>query len=763
MRLEKLNEAVEDWDNQVRAFESDQGMVSRATTMAQRARTVNWTGANASVTLPYVTEQAEQFDAALIQARTLRELCHDAYVCLKARQEDLREVIEVQAPAHGVHVRASGEVTADYDGLDDVTRRERQDAVIAISAEIDRILTQVSEDDAIIARALRDAMGTDPHRFSPVEYGSLHEAESAYRDAETALRLMEQGSDLSDEQLAYVATLLGQHADDPAFAERVTTALGPQGTLDFWFGATVSRDIREGTASWQTFADIQTNLGTVLGAATRSDSSAMERWEESMLSLAPNRVGGADGPYGFQVMSALMNAGEYDTDFLLAYGDKLMTCERADDRAAAQLWDSPYLPPFNFPTQRDDEGNLIDSGNIGHDPVIGFLNALGHNPDASTQFFAPPNDFDPTASVDITDADSVRENRDRLNNHLAYLAIEREWWTSVDHQGHPDPRPAHPSLGNALLAATTGHASAELLGGAGETALVTDLRSTHTSAVMEQVVQLYGAHDPRLLDEQPEMAGRLGLMAAAYVDDIDYVISMAGQSAPEVSDSAFVSPYDGRLDNSRRATIEFLDALGHHEESHRVMSQAQHVYTLGNLDAFPPDDQEAFARGERSLRTAAEVRGILDGARISQIEADYGAGTDAARGAEQQAASWWKAGSNALIGIGTGAAAAAVAGSSGPVAVVVPIAASTAGVFLGEFFGQTIDGSAGVEADRGAQDMMTGDLREDTEIQLGDLAGMYEERAAASLDANNLHDDVKNQYWNGVDVSNQYDEQPNEG
>ena len=705
LQLEKLSEAAEDWDRQVSALESGgSGMLGRAQTMAQRARTVNWSGVNASVTLPFVTEQAEQFDAALIQARTLRELCRDAYIRLRSRQDALREVVEVEAPARGVHVRASGGVTADYEGLDDATRRERQEAVIEISAEIERLLTRTVEDDAVIAQAFRDAMGTDPYRFTPVDYGSLEAAELAHQDAETVLRLMEQGGDLSDEQLAYVSTLLGQHADDPAFAERVATTLGPRGALDFWYGATGSRDIREDSDLYEAFAELQTNLGSVLGTATRSDSTAMERWEDEMLTLVPNRLGGApDAPYGFQVMSALMNTGEYETDFLLEYGDALLTLERDAGRPAGQFWDAPYLPPLDFPTERDEEGNLIDAGNIGHDPVIGFLNALGHNPEASTRFFAAPDDFDPLAGVDLDDADSVRENRDRLNDHLAYLATEREWWRSVDHQGPPDPRPAHPSLGNALLAAAAGY-PAEGVGPENATA---DFRTLEAQGVMEQVMHLYGSLDPTLLNRQPEMAASLGAMTASYMNDVDYWVSGDTETARGLLSDTFSSPFAERLGNGSLGTVRFLSVLGQQEDSHRAVTLAQQIYTLGNLDAFPADAENVEA-GVQSLRVAADVRGILDYARVEHVNAEYGAETTAAQEALGRTGGWVKSLGGALISGGVGAGVALVAGPlTGGASLVVPVAAGVAGGFLTESLNQSTDRALNPGTDPARQENMT--------------------------------------------------------
>ncbi|GAB2886985.1 hypothetical protein [Streptomyces mayteni] len=701
VRLDELATAVDDWERQERDLVA---MAESAATMGRRATTANWAGENRGVTVPHVVAIADEFDAALAQATSLRRVLHDAHARLRRCRDDLWTVVDTDAPAAGVTVSPDGRVTTDLTGLDGDTRRERQDAVLRIADEIQRVLRRAAEHDRTIARALRDIAGPDEDRFNPVSYASLDAADLAYRDARAFLDLAANPAELTDGDVVVLATLLEAHADDPVFAERIATGLGARGGLEFWRDLTNSREVLRDTAEWTHLADLQSNLGVTLGLATRSDSTAMREWERDMIDLGDDRVGGVAGPYGFQVMSALMNSGEYDRDYLVAYGDRLLTFERNDGRTALQLWDSDPELVLNFApaedtaeppedlseTEREQwERQRAESlGNLGRDPMTGFLTALGNTPEAATAFFAPPADFDPTSQVDLLDADSVEAHKETLNERLLYLTTERDWWNSVDDYGPPEPLPAHSSLGEALLAAAAGHPAREVT----EESLTEDFRTPATRQVMEQVVHLYGSVDPTLLARQPQMAESLGSMAASYMSDINYTLSADTNFQRETHAETYAPPYDNVLGNDYHSTIRFLTVLGHDQTAHQVVTQAQQIYTLGTLDAQPPVNEENYREGIDAIRTSATVRGILDHARVDQVNAEFGAESAAAQQSLGQTTSWLKSATGTVVSAGVGAGVAVSATTlSGGMAVVVPIAAGGAGTLLTEFLNQNID------------------------------------------------------------------------
>lgn len=82
-------------------------------------------------------------------------------------------------------------------------------------------------------------------------------------------------------------------------------------------------------------------------------------------------------------MSNLMRFGDYDDQFLNDYGDKLLAYDKQVNGEGISLWvNNANQGDLNYWGYKDDRGR---------DPVTGFLEALGHNPDASSQFFAQPD------------------------------------------------------------------------------------------------------------------------------------------------------------------------------------------------------------------------------------------------------------------------------------------------------------------------------------------------------------------------------------
>ncbi|RBM20506.1 hypothetical protein [Streptomyces sp. PT12] len=700
--LGQLEEAVGEWDLQVQHLDE---MRENAEAMVRRTRQANWAGENAEVTTQFVTEQGEQFEAARKQAASLRELVRDGHQRLRMSKDRLTTLVETDAPALGVHISASGEVTSDLTGLDPETRRTRQDAVIEVSERITEILRTVAEDDAEISRALRMAMGTDPDRFTPVDYTSIQQATLAHEDARRALELMERGGELSADEMNDLALLLELHQDDPAFAELIATELGPRGVLEYWADLTTYAPGGDGDAWTASAGALQTSLGAVLGTATRSDSAAMERWERELIDLADDPIGDGAYPLGFHVTSALMHGGTWEDSFLLDYGEALFAHEQDSGAAPASLWDINGGPAVSF--VGDDPGR---------DPMVGFLSSLSHAPAAATEFFAPPGDFDPTA--DDTE----------INERLRYLALDRDWWTD-----HGEDRAAPSQLGAALLAATTGTSSAGFSVGDledMESALQLDMRSADSAAVMEQVVHLYGTAAPDLIHDQPEMAESLGLMASMYMDDIGYwVTTNSDEQRNDVAD-IYETSYGGHLRNGHFGAIDFLIALGESQTAHAVVNEGIFAHTVGNLGAHPPVDDESFGAGSELLHTGIKMRGIVDEARILYVEQEYAADQTAQQQELAQSAGWLKAASGGLLGVAAGGAAVLLTGGAAP--VVVPIVAGGASPLAAEFINQNIDALiGGPDVDR---QMDPREFRETAYTEIAEVEDQYWSQIGEGVD-----------------------------
>jgi hypothetical protein len=414
----------------------------------------------------------------------------------------------------------------------------------------------------------------------------------------------------------------------------------------------------------------------------------MERWEADMIALGGDHIrGDATMPYGFQAMSALMYSGEYEAGFLTEYGDALLAFEqRQAEENPAALWardaytDLTFLPDDHYPDNR------------GHDPVIGFLSALGRNPEASTTFFAAPESFDPGQSVDTADEESVAHARDGLNDHLAYLASERNWWHTGESQA------AHPVLGEALLAATAGYSS----DATAEEALATAHRTPQSAGVMEQVMHLYGTVDPQLMSKQPGMSGYLAAMTNPYLPDVNYWLSDIDESQFTRGNNQhiYLDPGVEPLRNGRFSVTSFLTVLGRDEVAHQALTEMQGAYTLGRLDAFSGVDRAQLTNGAEALQTGATVRGVIDWARVDQVTSDFERGLTGEQREHAAAASWIKTSTGAMIGASAGAAGGAlVAGGAGAAVVLIPIAIAGGGGLVNEYFNQGVDTLFGSQQD----------------------------------------------------------------
>ncbi|MGK5530285.1 DUF6571 family protein [Streptomyces sp. URMC 129] len=670
LSLTPLEEAVETWRSATDELSAQ--MEEARDGMAARAADAEWQGETASAARTRIDRVATAFGDGFLQARATRILLEDFLESLRSLKRRLAD-LEDTAAAHSLNIRDDGTAVTRYDfGVDHAEQfaadisPETRAAIEETTAGIQQILVECAHLDEVVARTLYDIAGEDRDTFrSPgtvgLEAGLHHDA---LRDAAEFVDLARRQEALTREELARLDELLLHHLDDQAFAEHLATGLGAEGLADFWLNNASYRmpgTGDRGSEEWRLLAGLQEHLGTVLGTATQSDSRAMEQWEADVITLA------ADGmPQGAQVMSALMRHGTYEPDFLTEYGDALIAYEQSRaETSPAVLWDSQSTVVYDFTGGED----------LGHDPMAGFLTALGNNPDAATAYFQPPDGFDPL------DEDS------ELNSRLRYLATDREW------EGGQVPGDTRAALGDALLAAATGRPTADwenpLAAG------TADLRTPETAAVMEQVIGLYGdlgeGGDPHLglLGEQPEMAESLGRMAGAYMDDLMYLGGAKFSGTRDGFEDMFVPPYGDRLGNDPAEVRSFLSILGRDETAHRITTQAAYAYTLGNLDAHPPTSEAAYNEGMNSLIAGARVRELLDQGRVDQIALDFENDTEAAEEARARAGGWVKSTLNAGITAGLTAGAIAVSGGAGT--ILVPTVAASTGVFLGEITNQTTD------------------------------------------------------------------------
>ncbi|MDT0543504.1 MULTISPECIES: hypothetical protein [Streptomyces] len=386
-RLSRLNDAVEDWSAMITKLEE---LADEARSgLKARSDTARWEGANAAVTRPFVDKTAQEFEDALTQATSIRNVLRDALAAFTAAKEALRQIAD--HPPTGVTIWPDGVVVRslhpDRRGTGNTDPGPSAETVDAVRDRIKHAVDQAAEADETVARALDDILAGHPYDFGSDHYTSLEDyrrqdREQAARDADAALALAAQGASLTEARLARLDSLLAANRDDPVFAERFATGLGARSTLDFYAALTdPRRSPRPGGARVKELGEIQKHLGLVLAQASHSDSPRMRAWKREVIDLGPRVLDLPDhqSAYGFQVMSNLMRDGVYDKRFLSDYGNALVGTDRAM-KVPRNFWNGPLV--------QNNHLNFGAGTDFGRDPMTGFLKALGHHPAAATEFFA---------------------------------------------------------------------------------------------------------------------------------------------------------------------------------------------------------------------------------------------------------------------------------------------------------------------------------------------------------------------------------------
>lgn len=639
-----------------------------------------WSGEDATAGLAYLDKVVKEVGDAATAARGVQRILDDAYLRMKEAHDELVRIRDVEAPASGLAVRPDGTVEAVADdrhtqprdggspGRGEEGERAESDAAhrakaAAFQHRVDTAVEKAKVADEEAARALRADAGGNGYDFRAPVFASL-DAEEAGHAADLAAR----GEHMTTGDLLTLDSLLNANHDDTSFAADFATRMGPEGTLRFW--TVMANPVAGFTDRRRDDATVtlQKLLSRTLATATRSGTETMRHWKREMIGLGDRRVPTrrptdiTEGPYGFQVMGCLMRQGCYDTGFLKDYGARLLDFERHARRSAGDLWlasRASQSTTLNLGGVRDD---------VGHDPMTGFMEALGHNPAAATDLFRNPDTFH------------------YLTGSGPGGSPARTWpLDATSYLPDPGSRPVvgYDCLGHALEAATTGAAY--------DAARHALHRTDATSFVANEVITGYGAN-PALIHTQSGIADSIGRVGAAYIDDIDNAMldgttpgdpfPAGGRAYRALGDSA----------NARRDAIRFLSTIGQDRTAHGIVSAAQHTYTASMLLHHPPTTRANFGNAESALFVEAHVRGILDHARVGQVHADLGAASADADQELARSTDYIKIGTGTLVGIGVGLVP--VPGSSAVGAAVVPIATDTVGQAFSTFLGHRIDDMA---------------------------------------------------------------------
>ncbi|MCM3264575.1 hypothetical protein M3765_11120 [Streptomyces thermoviolaceus] len=670
-RLDSLQKAVTDWSETVKKLET---IAEQATNgMAKKAEKADWKGENAGVTKPFVKKTAKEFSDAATEAQSIHNILRDALSEFKAAKKKLKDTVD-SAPDKGIRIDSNGAVSylvhpdrrsKDYDGPKP-TEADFEKARADIKAALDR----ANDADEIASRALRTLVGKDTADFSGTDYESLKQA-ARFQDAEdakAAAKIVAKGDDATSEEIARLNKYLTDNKGDAYFAERFALEVGVKGSLNYWLDMGDASDgSRLAIDHPDQIKELQKNWSLTLAAATQSHSPAMEQWKADAISSGSDvvRSHGASA-YGFQIMSNLMRYGSYDTKFLTDYGQALTVAENKmtnnGSLRAGQVWN----PGLSMPPRLNWDGK-----DLGRDPMVGFMESLGHNAKASASFF--------NSTIDLT-PDNHSDNK-KLDV-FKYFTKDRDWPEDA-YKGGYDNKYGYDSLGHALESATTGHAYDA------PTETLKDARTLDNAKVVQKVVDFYGS-DPKYMHEQG-IADSLAKIGTAYIDEFNRSLeqddndsmrelnnSPFGANLPN-GKSRFGSDYDENLLFNRGDAINFLSIVAQTEEGHSQLSAAQSVYTANTVGTVgpKPGSQEIkpsdLTDAHTVMRIGSETHGILDNSRIAQIEQDYQEGSKERQKAIGRTTEWIKFGTETLVG---GGIAIATDGVASP---VVPVVADVVG------------------------------------------------------------------------------------
>ncbi|WP_420032362.1 DUF6571 family protein [Streptomyces sp. cg28] len=593
----------------------------------------HWEGDAADAAFATMAKVRTEYENAAVEAGRIGKLLHDAHTEFAAYQKRLRALLDEARDDHykvhddgrieDVDPRQDSPTASGTPGL----AEERQDKLDSLASRLTRVLELATAADEAASAALeRDANG-DSQSFNTRVYTSLDDVE-----VDQASALMNKKGRLTHAEVTKLNLLLSANKNDPEFSRDFAVKTGADNVLSKYNelmsppgGTSLSK------AELAQLKDLKANLGTTIGTATRSDDHrkggpdpAITKFQDELLAAGQhnfnaNPTESSDGLNGYQLTSSLMGEGKWDTKFLQDYGDDLITAEKTRVDAGQN------------PDAYWSEGHVLGSTNIGAlDPMTGFMDALGHNPEASTEFLTSDSSID-GMSVD----------------HLDYLLKDRQWPEGAGYTGDAKHPNGYDNLGHAMESATTGRSYDD------EDAAPVK-HSAERAALMNHIVDTVGS-EPGMLTEhgRDSLRDSLGNMTADYMADVQGAIA---------NEQGTIKPFgaDAHLDLS---TLQpFLGAVGQDPDAYAAITQAQQAHTavlMQRVIESNPTDMTAAL--QNVAHPGAVVAGIMADGRTQAIHEAHSASDADYNNAVATTDKWVGRGLSMAVG-GATAAASPVAG-----------------------------------------------------------------------------------------------------
>ncbi|WP_328750937.1 hypothetical protein OHT57_35995 [Streptomyces sp. NBC_00285] len=601
----------------------------------------HWDGDAAQAAFVTMGKARTEYENAATEAERIAKLLLDAHGEFTASQKQLHALLDEARTDHykvyddgrieDVDPRQDSPTASASPGL----AEERKKKLDSLVSRLTRVLELATAADEAASSALeRDANG-DSQSFNTSVYTTLDSVE-----ADQASALMNKKGRLSDAEITKLNLLLSANKNDPEFSREFAVKTGGENMLSKYnelmsppAGTTLSKE------QLAQLKQLKANLGTTIGTATTSDDQRkggpdpdITKFQNDLLKAGQRdfNANPTESPYGlsgYQLTSSLMSEGKWDKDFLQDYGDALITAEK-NGANAGQNPDAYWGYP-----------RTLGTTNIGAlDPMTGYMDALGHNPEASTEFFG---------SDTTVDGEKV--------DHYDYMMKDRHWPEGAGYTGDDKNPNGYNNLGHALESATTGHAY--------DTSIPNPLPK-HTTDQAELTSRIISD-----VSQHPDLAHKgmndsLGRMSAEYMPDINRALANDEKGLDKLYPEGDSAPAT-ISDKSERDVTRFLYTVGQDPDGYAAINYGQTQYTSSlmqyHLEHPGAYDISATEKIEKISTNSAEVEGIIGTARKDAVIHEKVADDAVFNSRIEAAGDWAKTG----VGIGIGAGTATIASPAG--------------------------------------------------------------------------------------------------
>ncbi|WP_306333372.1 DUF6571 family protein [Streptomyces sp. KL118A] len=641
--LSKMKSAIDDW----RKMTGDLVELHTSAKSGMRARALDadWTGNNSDITKTFIKKTASEFNDAALEAKGIADILNEGYLAFKAAKEELRDIVDTEAPQKHLTVDSKGKVTAK-DPLENDTSTTRNDPdykgavqkqnadIADMQKRINRIVEECSHTDEWTARVLKSNATRDKHDFSKPRHSTIDAAEVA-RAAELAKVVSgEGGTARHPKELKELAELTHANKNDPEFSTAFYRKLGPEGSLEFY--AKMSLDATSlGTAGQDRVTlvhGIQNDMGSMLGTATRTHGTGQldAAWTTQLMRAGRQQIdvpgaGAAGKVYGYQALGSLLRDGKYDTTFLTSISRDMAAMDKKDPG----IWDQ------DIPSNLDVALNHDKDGGRGFNPLTGMMEAMSHNPEAATKFFNEPvredSNHDGIVTLKDKGVDGDHGNPLGMVDYFLDKGPTDDWFDTRG-SGSSETNPFQNSLGNALETSVTHRPPGDLD--------APQVKHTEEMTnIMERVVEKVG-EDPSLVagkskDEPGSLQGlaqNFGDMSAEYMPDL--------QASAE-NGEGLIKPFGHPAEFAKDKMAGFLGAVAQDPHAYGAISNAQQAYTttLVHDVLANPDRHEDMGESVRNaVHPGGEIAGMMTEARAQAVhDAQTYADGDYNKGVEENA------------------------------------------------------------------------------------------------------------------------------